>query len=184
MIRMDDFLGGDLRIVWGDQIADCTIRSDEGAQASDGLSNNEGIHLSRALIRVDCLRVGDKAADMVVEQDTVAAEQFAGIADRFSAFDSAEQSEACSSCMRPSSCNCAKRSIIVCVDVTFPSIRTRRSCTSLKPADRLAELHPLGGVAQRVLIGAHLTADRKPRNACAGHAQHLCRVRSGRDSLW
>src|SRR6516225_9997934 len=133
MIRMDDFLGGDLRIVWGDQIADCTIRSDEGAQACDGLSNNEGIHLSRALIRVDCLRVGDKAADMVVEQDTVAAEQFAGIADRFSAFDSAEQSEACSSCMRPSSCNCAKRSIIVCVDVTFPSIRTRRSCTSWNP---------------------------------------------------
>ena len=43
---------------------------DEGAQAGDGFADDERVHLARSLVGVDGFGVGDKTADMVVEQNT------------------------------------------------------------------------------------------------------------------
>jgi hypothetical protein len=42
-----------------------------------------------ALIRINCLNVGDKPANVIVEENAVTAEQVARIADRLAAFESA-----------------------------------------------------------------------------------------------
>src|SRR5262249_50716565 len=65
-------------------------RLDEGAEASYGFADNQRVHFARAFIGIDSFRVGNEATDMVLEQDAVAAEQFARIADSLAAFDRGE----------------------------------------------------------------------------------------------
>ena len=77
--------GAGQRVTWAAQ------RLDEGAQAGDGLADDQRVHLARALVGVDRLGVGHEAPDMVLEQDAVAAEQLARIADGLAAFDRAER---------------------------------------------------------------------------------------------
>src|SRR5688500_13132461 len=52
--------------------------SDDRAAAGDGPADDQGVHLTGALVGVDRLCVGDEAADVVLEQDAVAAHQLAG----------------------------------------------------------------------------------------------------------
>ena len=61
----------------------------KGAQSGDRFAHDQSVHFACALIRINCLSVGDKAAHMIVQENAVAAEQFARIADGLAAFDSA-----------------------------------------------------------------------------------------------
>src|ERR1700728_115170 len=51
------------------------VSLDEGAQAGDGFAYDQRLHLAGALIGIDALGVGDKSADVVVENNAVAAQQ-------------------------------------------------------------------------------------------------------------
>ena len=62
-------------------------RLDEGAEASYGFSYDQRVRFARAFIGIDSFGVGNEATDVVLEQDAVAAEQFARIADSLAAFD-------------------------------------------------------------------------------------------------
>src|ERR1700761_1828566 len=55
--------------------------SDERAQAGDGAPDYQGVDLPGPLVGVDRLGVRHEPADLVLEQDPVAAEQFPGVAD-------------------------------------------------------------------------------------------------------
>ena len=63
---------------------------DEGAQAGDRFADDESIHLARPFVGVDGFGIGDKAADMIVEQNAIAPEQLAGVADSLAALDGSE----------------------------------------------------------------------------------------------
>ena len=65
--------------------------SDERAEAGDGAADDERVDLAGALVGVDRFRVGDEPADLVFQQDAVAAEQFAGVADGLPHPDRAER---------------------------------------------------------------------------------------------
>src|SRR5262249_59072193 len=62
-------------------------RLGEGAEASYGFSYDQRVRFGRAFIGIDSFGVSKEASDMVLEQDAVAAEQFARIADSLAAFD-------------------------------------------------------------------------------------------------
>src|SRR6201998_921099 len=47
----------------------------ECTQAGDRLADDQRLHLAGALVGVEGLRVGDKAADVVIQHNAVAAEQ-------------------------------------------------------------------------------------------------------------
>src|SRR6266702_8901189 len=51
--------------------------SHERAESGHGLADDEVLHLERALVGVERLRVGEEARDLVVEGDAIAAEQLA-----------------------------------------------------------------------------------------------------------
>src|ERR1700730_15446208 len=51
------------------------VSLDEGAQAGDGLADDQRLHLAGALIGVEGLGVGDKPADVVIQHNAVAAQQ-------------------------------------------------------------------------------------------------------------
>src|SRR6266478_2453281 len=74
----------------GDDNATCAALN-EGAKTSNRLADDQGVHLSRTLIRVDCFRIGNEPTDVVLEQDAVPAQQFAGVADRLAALDRTER---------------------------------------------------------------------------------------------
>src|SRR5260370_39652849 len=67
------------------------LASYEGTQSRNGLADDQRVHLPCALVGIDRFGVGHEASDVVFEQDAVAAEQLARIADGFSAFDRAER---------------------------------------------------------------------------------------------
>src|SRR6267378_1552451 len=67
------------------------LASYEGTQSRNGLADDQRVHLPCALIGVDCFGIGHEASDVVLEQDAVAAEQLARIANGFAAFDRAER---------------------------------------------------------------------------------------------
>ena len=52
--------------------------SDERPQAGDGAADDQGVDLAGAFVGVDGLGVGDEAADVVLQQDAVAAEEIIG----------------------------------------------------------------------------------------------------------
>src|ERR1700694_4202680 len=52
------------------------------AKAGDGLAYDERVHFAGAFVGVNSLGIGHKAPHLVVEQDTIATQQFAGIAHR------------------------------------------------------------------------------------------------------
>src|ERR1700743_2118273 len=54
------------------------VSLNECAQASDGLADDQRLHLAGALIGVEGLGVGDKAADVVIQHNAVAAQQIPG----------------------------------------------------------------------------------------------------------
>src|SRR5260370_26535940 len=64
---------------------------DECSQARDRLADDQSVHLSSALVGIDRLGIGHEASDVVLEQDAVAAEQLARIADGLATFDRAER---------------------------------------------------------------------------------------------
>src|ERR1700694_1771122 len=55
--------------------------SDKRAEPGQRSADDQGVHFPGALVGVDGLGVGDKPADVVVEDDAVAAEQFACVTD-------------------------------------------------------------------------------------------------------
>src|SRR5262245_24756595 len=65
-------------------------RLDEGTEASYGFADDQRVHFAFAFIRIDSFGVGHVATHMVLEQDSVAAEQFSRIADGLATFDRGE----------------------------------------------------------------------------------------------
>src|ERR1700745_19489 len=53
------------------------LESDEGAEAGDRLADDQVLHLEGALVGVERLSIGEEAADIVIDDDAVAAVQFA-----------------------------------------------------------------------------------------------------------
>ena len=66
---------------------DGAFASDEGTQSRNGLADDQRVHLPCALIGVNCSVIGHEASDVVLEQDAVATEQLARIADGLATFD-------------------------------------------------------------------------------------------------
>jgi len=66
---------------------DGAFTSDEGTQSRNGLADDQRVHLPCALIGVNCSVIGHEASDVVLEQDAVATEQLARIADGLATFD-------------------------------------------------------------------------------------------------
>src|SRR5262249_46791580 len=62
----------------------------KSAQSSDGLADDERIHLAGAFIRIDGLCISDETANMVLQKNAVPAEQLARVADSFAALDRRE----------------------------------------------------------------------------------------------
>src|SRR6266446_2826654 len=60
-------------------------RLDEGAEAGNGLADNQVLHLERALVGIESFRIYEKAPDVVVSGNAVAAEQLACPCDRLAA---------------------------------------------------------------------------------------------------
>src|SRR4029077_16520677 len=65
-------------------------RSDEGAKSRDRLADDQGVHLRRAFIGIDGLRVGDETPNVVFEQNAIAAKKLACVAYGLAAFDGGE----------------------------------------------------------------------------------------------
>src|ERR1700740_2329793 len=65
--------------------------SHESTQSRDRLADDQGVHFPCALVGVDRFGISHEAADVVLEQDTVATEQLARIANGLTAFDRAER---------------------------------------------------------------------------------------------
>src|SRR5262245_38041931 len=150
-------------------------RLGEGAEASYGFSYDQRVHFARAFIGIDSFGVSNEATDMVLEQDAVAAEQFARIADSLAAFHRGEG-------FRQRRMLVFHQSLVL--QLAQPQHHRlaggdvaehahEQVLDKLETADRLAELNPLVRVAQRVLVGAHLAAHREPRHPSARHPQDL-----------
>src|SRR6476646_1069117 len=56
----------------------CDGCSNESAQARDGLTDDQILHLEGAFVRVERFAIVEKAGDLVVSHDAVAAENFSG----------------------------------------------------------------------------------------------------------
>ena len=63
---------------------------DKGAETGDGLAYNECIHFAGAFVGVNRFGIGYEASHLVVEQDAVATQQFAGVAHRLAHLHGAE----------------------------------------------------------------------------------------------
>src|SRR5262249_12421528 len=148
-------------------------RLGEGAEASYGFSYDQRVHFARAFIGIDSFGVSNEATDMVLEQDAVAAEQLARIADSLAAFHRGEG-------FRQRRMLVFHQSLVL--QLAQPQHHRlaggdvaehahEQVLDELETADRLAELNPLVRVAQRMLVGAHLAAHREPRHASARHPQ-------------
>ena len=64
------------------QAGEAAVALHEGAEAGDGLADDQILHLISAFVGVERLGIGEEARDVVVGDDTVAAQQFAGPGDR------------------------------------------------------------------------------------------------------
>ena len=134
------------------------------------------VFISRVpFVGVDRLGVGDEAADVVLEQDAVAAEHLAGPADGLPHPDGAW--------------SLGQRRVLVAQQPGVLQLRDphahrgrrgdvgehldQQVLDQLEAGDRLAELLARLGVAQRVLVGAAGAADGLPGDAHPGHPQHL-----------
>src|ERR1700757_978865 len=65
--------------------------SDEGAEASDSLADDQILHLVRTFVGVKRFTIREEARRLVVGNDSVAAHQFAGPGNRLAAFGRSER---------------------------------------------------------------------------------------------
>src|SRR5262245_27260814 len=65
--------------------------SNEGAEAGDGLADDQVLHLEGAFVGVDRFRIREEARDVVVDQDPVAAHELAGPRDGLAPLRRAER---------------------------------------------------------------------------------------------
>ena len=70
----------------GGRTASARSVSHEGAEAGDGLADDQILHLIGAFVGVERLGVGEEARDVVVGDDAVAAQQLAGPGDGLADF--------------------------------------------------------------------------------------------------
>src|SRR5258708_3432569 len=129
---------------------DLGSESDESAKSSDRFADDQRVHLSCAFVGVEGLRVRDEAADMMVQEDAIGAEQLTRPADSFTHPDRAHTFR--------------KRSMFVPHETLILQLREpeaqrlRRADVAqhpeqqilhkLKSCNRAAELNALLGVAQ------------------------------------
>src|SRR5258707_10090945 len=147
----------------------------EGTQSRNGLADDQRVHLPCALIGVDCFGIGHEASDVVLEEDAVAAEQLARIADGFAAFDRAER-------LRERRMLVAHHTFVLKLRKTqhhrlggcdVAKHADQQILDELESADRPPELRPLRRIAERMLVGSHLAAYGEPRHAGARHPENL-----------
>src|SRR5215471_8114158 len=66
-------------------------RSDERTETGDGAADHERVDLARALVGIDRLGIGHEPADVVIEEDAVAAQELARPSDRLARPHGAER---------------------------------------------------------------------------------------------
>src|SRR5437868_7343073 len=146
----------------------------EGAEARDGLADDQVLHLERAFVGVERFGIREEACDVVVGDDAVAAEQLPRPRDGLAAPGRAER-------LRERRVGVRQLSFDVQLGrAGHQTLRGRDVADhpgeeilyQLERADRLAELQPLLGVPERVLVGAHRAPRRHPRDGVARHLQH------------
>src|SRR6202051_332122 len=128
------------------------MRSYEGTQSRNGLADDQRVHFPCALVEIDRFRTGHEASDVLLEQDAVAAEQLARIADGFAAFDRAER-------LRKRRMLIAHHAFVLKLSETQHHRLGRGDVAKhaheqildkLESADRPPELRPLCRIAQRM----------------------------------
>jgi hypothetical protein len=81
---MADQLGGfDVELVSVISRAGLRGYLEERALPGDASPDDQGVHLPFALVGVDCFRVCDEASDVMLQQDSVVAQQFVCLTDGF-----------------------------------------------------------------------------------------------------
>src|SRR5271169_4742411 len=149
--------------------------SHEGAQASDGLANDQILHLICAFVGVERFAIRKEPRGLVVGDDAVAAEQLAGPGDGLAALGRAE---------RLGKGRVSIRQLAFSVKLRLAHDQALRGryvgnhfseqvLHQLERGDGLAELHALLRVFERGLISAHRTTSGHPRHGVACHLQHL-----------
>src|SRR5215471_18162493 len=154
---------------------------DEGAKTRDVLANDQRVHLARAFIGIDSFSIGDEAPNVILEQDAVAAEQFARPAYGLAAPDAAERFR------QPRNLVGHAPFILQLRHAQAHRLRLddvaehtyQQVLYELEARYRLAELQTLCRVAQRVFVSPHLAADGEPRHACARHPEDFAAVLEG-----
>src|SRR5271170_4160013 len=149
--------------------------SHEGTQASDGLAEDQILHLISAFVGVERFAIRKEPRDLVVGDDTVAAEQLASPGDGLAALGRAE---------RLGKGRVGVRQFAFGVQLRLAHDQALRGryvgnhlseqvLHQLERADGLAELHALLRVFERGLISAHRASSGHPRHGVACHLQHL-----------
>src|SRR5277367_1807580 len=149
--------------------------SHEGTQASDGLAEDQILHLICAFVRVKRFAVRKEPRDLVVGDDAVAAEQLASPGDGLAAPGRAE---------RLGKSRVGVRQLAFGVQLRLAHDQALRGryvrnhfseqvLHQLERADGLAELVALLRVLERGLISAHRASGGHPRHGVACHLQHL-----------
>ena len=152
------------------------------AQAGDRAADDQRVHFAGALVGVNGLGIGHETAHVVLQQDAVAAQQFAGTADRLAHPHRAERlgqrgvvilGQAGLLHLRQPHAQAGRR-------VMLPSILHQQVLHQLETADRTAKLLALLGVGERVLVGsaARSRPPARPRRPGSGATPRPCRGRS------
>src|SRR5258708_14939813 len=149
--------------------------SHEGAQASDGLAEDQILHLICAFVGVERFAIRKEPRGLVVGDDAVAAKQLASPGDGLAALGRAE---------RLGKSRVGVRQLAFGVQLRLAHDQALRGryvgnhfseqvLHQLERGDGLAELHALLRVFERGLISAHRASSGHPRHGVACHLQHL-----------
>src|SRR5277367_1365036 len=149
--------------------------SHEGTQASDGLAEDQILHLICAFVGVERFAIREESRGLIVGDYAVAAEQLASPGNGLTALGCAE---------RLGKGRVGVRQLAFSVQLRLAHDQALRGryvrnhlseqvLHQLERADGLAELHALLRVFERGLISAHRASSGHPRHGVACHLQHL-----------
>src|SRR5882672_5471298 len=146
----------------------------KGAEPRDRLADDQVLHLVGALVGIERFRIREEPRDVVVEDDTVPAEDLSSPGDRLP---------------HPGGGKRLGQRRMMVPELAFRGELRRaddhalarrdvgehlgeKVLNELERADGLSELHALLRVPDRMLVGAHLAPRRLPAHEIARHAEH------------
>src|ERR1700722_11887343 len=149
--------------------------SHEGTQASDGLADDQILHLICAFVGVERFAIRKEPRGLVVGDDAIAAEQLSSPGDGLAALGRAESLGKGRVGVRQLAFGVQLR---LAHDQALRGRYVRNHLSEqvlhqLERADGLAELHALLRVFERGLISAHRASGGHPRHGVACHLQNL-----------